>query len=490
MKRLVLPALLALTTLVMAPTAFGQNAAIDKALQEEVKKAKEKSDKDITSDKSKDKAKTWLDRAKAYEDVALRNPSLDSAAALVAYEAYKKAVELDTKEGKTGKIAKDAQSALEAGAGTNLYVALMQQGAAKYQAKNMKGALQLMQTAGMVNPKDSTAALYTGIVAQQLDDKKLARESFEKYLTAGGKDPAIFYAVSSGYKEEKNYDKAIELLDKGIAANPGNKDLKSEKINLFLTSGKSEDAINNLKQMVAAEPGNVQNVLILAGLYDNSANSTGDELRKLSDQMKKGGQIQKHIDDVKDKQGVFAAEKKRLQASLAKQPKNAELKRQLTEVTQKEADFKGQLEQAQKDLKDYQASQQGADLEGMKKRVEALTAKQNEQKQMAQEHYTKALQIEPANYDANYNMGVFYFNEGVAVKQKVDAMDMQTYQKEGKTVEQEAVVKFKQAMPYFEKAFEAKQEEEVKGNLKNVYNILKTYEKTDAYDAKLQKVSQ
>jgi predicted Zn-dependent protease len=490
MKRFVLPALLTLTTLVAAPSVFGQNAAIDKAMQEEVKKAKEKSDKDITSDKSKDKAKTWFDRAKAYEDVALRNPSLDSAAALVAYEAYKKAVELDTKEGKAGKIAKEAQTALEAGAGTNLYVALMQQGAAKYQAKNLKGALQLMQTAMMVNPKDSTAALYTGIVAQQLDNPKLARESFEKYLTAGGKDPAIFYAVSNGYRTEKNFEKALEFLDKGIAANPGNKDLKSEKINVFLTSGKSDEAINNLKQMVAADPNNVQNVLILAGLYDNAALHAGDELQKLSGQLKRGSQIQKNIDDIKDKQGVFAAEKKRLQAALAKQPKNAELKRQLADVTQKEAGFKTQLDQAQQELKEYQASQQGADLEGMKKRVEELTAKQAQQKGLAQETYTKALQVDPANYDANYNMGVFYFNEGVEVKKRVDAMDMQTYQKEGKNVEQEAVVKFKQAMPYFEKAYEVKQDEEVKGNLKNVYNILKSYEKTDAYDAKLQKVSQ
>ena len=84
MKRLVLPALLSLIMLVTATTAIAQNAAIDKALQEEVKKAKEKSDKDITNDKAKDKAKTWLDRAKAYEEVALRNPALDSSAALVA----------------------------------------------------------------------------------------------------------------------------------------------------------------------------------------------------------------------------------------------------------------------------------------------------------------------------------------------------------------------------------------------------------------------
>lgn len=485
MKRFVLPALLALTTLVMAPTAFGQNAVIDKALQEEVKKAKEKSDKDITNDKSKDKAKTWIDRAKAYEEVALRNPALDSAAALVAYEAYKKAIELDTKEGKQGKIAKEAQGMLEGGMNT-LYQALLTQGAAKYQAKNMKGALELMQTASLVHPKDSTAALYTGIVAQQTDNQALARESFEKYLTVGGKDPAIFYAVSSSYKNDKNFDKALEVLDRGIAANPSNKDLKSEKINIYLTSGKTEDAISNLKQSIVADPNNVQNYLIIGSLYNNSAQNFSDELRKLTEQSRKGTQIQKRIDNAKDQQALFAGEVKRLNAAIAKQPKNAELKRQLNDVKAKEADIKNQLAQAEQEIKDYQSSQQAAGSDASK--LDALTAKQNEYRKLELESYTKALQIEPANYDANFNMGVYYFNEGVLVKNRVDGMDMQTYQKEGKTVEQEAVGKFKQAMPYFEKAYEAKQEEEVKSNLRNVYNILKQYEKTEAYDAKLEKV--
>ncbi|MBC7893550.1 MAG: hypothetical protein H7Y12_15140, partial [Sphingobacteriaceae bacterium] len=58
MKRIVLPALLGFALLIAAPSAFGQSAVLDKALQEEVKKNKEKSDKDITSDKAKDKAKT------------------------------------------------------------------------------------------------------------------------------------------------------------------------------------------------------------------------------------------------------------------------------------------------------------------------------------------------------------------------------------------------------------------------------------------------
>lgn len=486
MKRLVLLAWLGVCT---AVASFGQNAVLDKALQDETKKAKEKSDKDITNDKAKDKAKTWIDRAKAYEEVALRYTALDSSAALTAYDAYKKATELDTKEGKPGKIAKEAQDIL-VGGGNNLYAALMQQGAAKYQAKNMKDALKLMQTASMVHPKDTTAVLYTGIVAQQLNDQKLAREAFEKYLAGGGKGPEIFYAVANMYKEEKNFDQAVKVLDQGIAANPNNKDLKSEKVNIFLSSGKSGDAINNLKQMADADPNNVQNVLNLAILYDNSATQLGDTLKRLDEQMKKADQLTRRIADQKGKTDAYASEITRLQASVKKQPKNVEAKRQLTEATKTQADNKAALAQLNQDLETFKSSQQGVNVEDVKKRLDETNGKQTEQRKQAQAYYGKALQLEPANYDANYNVGVMYFNDAVETKRKIDAMDMQTYQKEGKAVEGEVVVKFKQAMPYFEKAYEVKKENEVKGNLKNLYTILKQYEKTDAYDAKLQKLGE
>ncbi|MCY7353154.1 MAG: hypothetical protein LH606_21270 [Cytophagaceae bacterium] len=486
MKRLVLLALLGVFA---AATAFGQNAAIDKALQDEIKKTKEKSDKDITNDKAKDKAKTWIDRAKAYEEVALRYASLDSSAALIAYDAYKKAVELDTKEGKQGKLAKEAQDIL-VGGGNNLYAALMQQGAAKYQAKNMKDALKLMQTASMVHAKDTTATLYTGIVAQQLDDQKLARESFERYLAGGGKGPEIFYAVANMYKAEKNFDQAVKVLDQGIAANPTNKDLQSEKINIFLSSGKADEAISNLKQMADADPKNVQTVLNLAILYDNQATNLGDELKKTNDQMKKGGQLTKRIADQKGKTDAYASEITRLQAAVKKQPKSVEMKRLLTDANKVQAENKATLDQLNQDLKTFESSQQGVSVEDLKKRTDEMTARQTEQRKQAQDYYNKALQIEPANYDANYNMGVFYFNEAVETKRRIDAMDMQAYQKEGKSVENQVVVKFKEAMPYFEKAYEVKQESEVKDNLKNLYTILKQYEKSDAYDAKLKKISE
>ncbi len=45
-------------------------------------------------------------------------------------------------------------------------------------------------------------------------------------------------------------------------------------------------------------------------------------------------------------------------------------------------------------------------------------------KEMALATYVKVLEIDPFNYDCNFNMAVFHFNEAVKIKQQVDAMTM------------------------------------------------------------------
>ncbi|WP_082391165.1 tetratricopeptide repeat protein [Jiulongibacter sediminis] len=87
--------------------------------------------------------------------------------------------------------------------------------------------------------------------------------------------------------------------------------------------------------------------------------------------------------------------------------------------------------------------------------------------------YEDILKIDPDNYDTNFSIAVVHFNAAVKIKQKVDAMDMDTYQKEGAAIEAEACSKFQDAKPYFEKALAAKPDaQEAKENLENLNNVL------------------
>jgi tetratricopeptide (TPR) repeat protein len=484
MKKLLLSVMLS----ALALMAFAQQApnAIDKAMQDQIKKDKEKSDKDITNDKLKSKAKTWQDRAKAYEQVALQYMQLDSNAALTAYEAYQQVVALDKdKNGGPGKMAQETQKLLTEGGASDLYRALLSTGAAKYQAKNYEGAVQFMEKALAVHPKDTTAAMYTGIAAQQGGKSDVARSAFAKYIELGGKDPVIYYSLANSYRQENNVDKAIEILDKGIAANPGYKDLSNEKVNILLGSGRLDKAITELKQLVEKDPNNVQNLFNLGLLHDNAARQFGDELQKLGAQGRKSGDAKKKLEEATTKEQTYAQEITRLTTRLKSQPKNSELTRQLNEAKKMQAEAKADVQRLT-----AEASQAGTTAGTDDNKVVELTAKQAEQMNLAKGYYQQVLKLEPNNYDANFSMGVVYFNEAVETKRQVDGMDMKTYQEKGKAVEQQLVTKFKEAMPFFEKAYEIKQEPDLKENLRNLYNVLKQYEKTDAYDAKLQKVSE
>ncbi|GGM91336.1 hypothetical protein GCM10010967_25500 [Dyadobacter beijingensis] len=460
--------------------AFAQDAAVNKALVDGFRKDKEKSDKDATDPKASAKAAFWLERAKLYENIALQGSEVDSSAAKTALEAYKKVVELDvTKKGEPGKSSKEASNVLAGGEGTQLFNAFVKQGAEKYQAKNLAGALEMFEAAQGINQKDTLASLYGGIAAQQLDKKDVAKSSFEKYTANGGKDPSVFYGLAQLYRSENNFDKAIETLNKGLVQSPGNKDLKAEVVNILLASGKEDQAIKELEALAAADPKNTQNVVNLAILYDNMYRTATDKVKQLSAKAGAGanaaGAAEKNLAAEKDKIAVYDGEVKRISALIKKQPKNADLKRQLADVTAKKKESTEAIAKLEGEVKAAQEASKGQDVAGAQKELAEAKAKQKEASDKAIENYKKALEIDATNYDALYNLGVFYFNEAVQLKGEVDNMNMTEYQQRGKEVEGRVCGKFKKAKPYFEKAIQAKDEAEAKDNLTNLNGVLEQF---------------
>ncbi|MFC0182365.1 hypothetical protein SAMN04515674_101334 [Pseudarcicella hirudinis] len=491
-------------SLVVFFAAMGSTyAQADKLLLEAQRKtlldAKKKADESVMK-KDSLKAKTWLTRAEAYIEIAsspdTNTTKLEPLAAIKAYDFLKKAASLDVKDGKEGDVAKTAKKYLKVeynkegkpeGEGQKLYSAFMNVGVQKYQAKDFEGALANISMASTVNPKDTTAAMYTGVVGQMAKNEAAAKEGFERFLTAGGKDPGIIYGLAQIYKNEKNDEKAIATIERGIQLNPSNKDLRNEKINMLLAMGKAGDAINDLKALSAKEPSNSQYLLNLAILYDNSASKYDGQISDIKQKLQQNDteSAKKKLQDQKDKISAFDEEIKRLTDKIKKDPKTAaSSKKQLADVVKMRDDQKAVLEQMNAEAAKQAAS--AVNVADLTKQLEELTKKQAEDRGFAAEYYKKSLAINPNDFDANYNMGVFYFNEGVKIKGKVDSMDMKTYQKDGKAIEQSAISTFKESMPYFEKAWEIKKEDDLKGNLRGLYNVLKQLEKSEAYDAKLK----
>lgn len=217
------------------------------------------------------KGSSWVKLAEAYMDDATQC-GRDSMSSMMAYQTYQKAMEVDAADG-----GKDKGSIEEALKSQKLHAALLSQGAAYYNAQNLGDALKLFKLANTVNPKDTTTTLYAGIVAQQNNDKVMASEYFMKYMDQGGKDPSVYYSMSLINNQAKEWDKSIEVLKKGIALNPRDKDLQGQLINTYIAADRIEAAKGDLKNLVDSDPANLANMTNLAIIYDN----TGDKVNAL-----------------------------------------------------------------------------------------------------------------------------------------------------------------------------------------------------------------
>ena len=463
-------------------TAMAQNKAILLKEQGALDKAKTEIDANVAEPKLSGKSKTWYTKGQIYEAIALdpKLNTLDSNAAMVAYESYKKALEVEPNGGKMGKEINEALT------GKMMYSAMMNQGVRKYQAKSYDAAYGAMSMASQINPADTTAPMYAGISAQQAMNSKgegvdkksymaQTKEQFEKYGANGGRDATIWASLAQMYNNDKETDKALATLDRALKILPGNRDLSSTRVSILQSSGRIDDAIASMKDYYDKNPTDVQSALNLAILYDNKATEYDKEAKKATDSAKKGGQVTKKMADSKAKLDDFNAEAVRLAGSIKKQPKNADLKRQLTELQGKVVEEKKKMADLEAQAREEAAK--GIDATAVQKNAADLTRKSIETRELSKNYYNKVLATDPNSFEANFNLGVYYFNEGAEMKREVDNMSMAEYTKNGKEVEGRVCGKFKQALPYFTKAKSVKSDDSsLNTSLEQLETILKQFE--------------
>lgn len=102
---------------------------------------------------------------------------------------------------------------------------------------------------------------------------------------------------------------------------------------------------------------------------------------------------------------------------------------------------------------------------------------------MAVENYKKAIELNPNNLDANYNLGAYYYNKAASIYKEVNNMDLKTYQSKGVALEKKGEENFNKAIPYFKKAYElAPEDAGLKNSLKTIYTRLKKYDEAEKYN--------
>ncbi len=105
-------------------------------------------------------------------------------------------------------------------------------------------------------------------------------------------------------------------------------------------------------------------------------------------------------------------------------------------------------------------------------------------KEKAKERYKKAIEIDPEFFEAYYNLGVLYFNDGVEL---TDKANQETDNKKYMVAKQLADEKFEEALPYIEKAHELQPDDKgIMSTLRTLYYRLNMEEKYQEISSKME----
>ena len=112
---------------------------------------------------------------------------------------------------------------------------------------------------------------------------------------------------------------------------------------------------------------------------------------------------------------------------------------------------------------------------------------QQKKTELAVADYKKAVELDPKNFDAQFNLGVYNYNKAADFYTKASKMDLKTYQISGKKFEVEGKRFFEAAVPYFERALELQpNDRNTLTSLKKIYFRLGRTADSARLESKLQ----
>lgn len=253
--------------------AFAQNGAVTNASlylkNGTLDKAKTEIDKAVVHAKTANSAKAWYTKGEIYAGM-VNNPiynSLSENPLNEAIAAYDKAISLDKPGGEFAKQAEEKKKSLAEA----LYITALNEGVKAYQEEKFPEAVSAFTRAQQANPQDTTAYLYAAMSAEQGNNYATAKENYRKLIGINYMKPNVYNRLYYIAKEvDKNETEAMKVLEEGLKANPNNKDLMLEELNMYISSGRGTEAISKLENAIKVDPNNVNLYLVLGQVYEQT----------------------------------------------------------------------------------------------------------------------------------------------------------------------------------------------------------------------------
>lgn len=277
MKRtLILFALIMLVTGAFAQFKKDRSSAYNAWQKPDLVKAKESIDKAITYPEAATDAKVWYYRGGIYLDIQISPAKavLAPDAINIAYEAYSKARELDTKEDFKADIA--VRMAAIGGEYFN-------EGITFFQQNNYDGAMPYFEKAIAISKENhtiDTLANYGQALCLEKKaalDKAFLDKAIEQYqflVDVKMKEVSVYTSLANLYKDKGNIEKGSEIIALGKQLFPGNTDLVITEANMYISTNNHAKAVSSLMIAKEKEPKNISVLYAIGVTYDLLKNDT------------------------------------------------------------------------------------------------------------------------------------------------------------------------------------------------------------------------
>ncbi len=260
--------------------AFAQKGKVTSALtlieQGSLDKAKDAIDQAMTDPKTSNWFNTFFAKGKLCQAVYKSdNPKFKELCPDPlgeAYSAYEKAMELDTKGGTKKRI-------ITGMIYNALALDLYSQGGAQFEAKDYAGALKSFETQIKITESDKyvgvtdTGMYYNaGLAAMNSTKYDEAIKYFQKCADMNYLGVTPYYQISQSYMEMGDTLKAESLLKSLPDKFPGDKNITLQLIDLYIKSGKNDEALKYLDVAKKDDPGNYSLYFAEGIIYLNANN--------------------------------------------------------------------------------------------------------------------------------------------------------------------------------------------------------------------------
>jgi tetratricopeptide (TPR) repeat protein len=125
---------------------------------------------------------------------------------------------------------------------------------------------------GAISVPDTISWYYAAACAGMAGEKALERQYYTELLRQNARSIGIYVTLADNYRQENDFEKALQVVRDGQEIYPGNLNLLLTETNIYMSSGESQKALQNLESAIGKDPSNPTVFFALGTIYDGYSN--------------------------------------------------------------------------------------------------------------------------------------------------------------------------------------------------------------------------